>query len=242
MPKIRSVMTVEKELRLEAKARLLIMKKKLYLAFFAELLLIILPVPAAFLLVRSGFSAFETLKPGLSFGLSALLSAVLFLVFRAFNVRLFLSAGGKVKRAAPLFRAVLFEVLLLIIKALIFLLCLLPFAAMLLCAGKAAAEETPLCAVSVMWAFSVSLFVLGVFFFRRFSALLFPAGYIYCAGGTMIQSIKASVQRTDGSAVSFLKLRRSFSLWFLLCIFVVPSAYVWSYYGLSAAALAEKFV
>ena len=37
-------MTVEKELRLEAKARLLLMKKKLYLAFFAELLLIILPV------------------------------------------------------------------------------------------------------------------------------------------------------------------------------------------------------
>ncbi len=235
-------MTVEKELRLEAKARLLLMKKKLYLAFFAELLLIILPVPATFLLVRSGFSAFETLKPGLAFGLSALLSAVLFLVFRAFNVRLFLSAGGKVKRAVPLFRAVLFEALLLIIKAVIFLFCLLPFSAMLLCAGKAAVEQTPLCAVSVMWAFSVSLFVLGVFFFRRFSALLFPAGYIYNTRGKMFQSIKLSIKRSDESAASLLRLRRSFSPWFFLCVFVVPSAYVWSYYGLSAAALAKRFV
>lgn len=235
-------MTVEKELRLEARARLLLMKKKLYFAFFAELLLTVLPFAAAFAFVRSGFSAFETLKPGTAFGISAFLSADLILVFKAFNVRLLLSAGGKVKRAVSLFRAVLFEALLLIIKMLIFLLCLLPFAVMLICTGKAASEEVPLSAVSVMWAFSVSLLVLGVFFFRRFSALLFPAAYIYCTGGTMIQSIKASVKRSDGSAASFLKLRRSFLPFLLLCIFIVPSAYVWSCYKLAAAALAERFI
>ena len=236
-------MTVNKELRLEAKAALCAKRKKAFLAFFTECFLLVLPFATLLLLDRSGFSAALRNNLWLAFAILAAVSAVLLLFFRAFNARLFLVRKDKKRRFGSAISAAVLEFLLAVIRAGLFLFCLLPFSAMIFCIAKAVSNEIPLNAVAVMGAFAVSLLVLGAIFYRRFSALLFLAPYIYCSGScTMAQSIKMSFQKSDGNIESFLGLRRSFSGWFLLCLFIFPAAYVWSYYKLTEAIFAERLI
>lgn len=232
-------MTVNKKLRLEARETLSSFKKGTFLAFFVESVLAFALILAVLLLERFDVPDFVRLNEKLIFTLAAAAFSFLLLLFRAFNVRLFLSKAAKKKLSRSLFRAAAFELLLFLLKAAILFFCLLPFFLMLFCAVKAAQNEAPLCAVAVMGAFGVSLFLLGAFFQRRFAALLFLAPYLFCTGETAAQSIKKSVSKADVGAEGYLELRRSFWGWFSLCVFVFPAAYVWSYYKLSAAIFAE---
>lgn len=84
----------------------------------------------------------------------------------------------------------------------------------------------------------------GFIFFRRISTLLFLAEYIFISGEyiSFRQIITLSVSGMKGKERLLLRLKRSFIGWFLLCVFILPIGYVWSYYRQTMAVAAAKFL
>ncbi len=84
----------------------------------------------------------------------------------------------------------------------------------------------------------------GVLFYRRFTSLFFLADYIFISGEYVsfrqLLSLSSSVMKNESK--SLLRLRRSFYGWFMLCIFLFPSGYVWNYYRQTLAVAAAKFL
>ena len=103
---------MNKELRLEAKEALCTKRKKVYLAFFTECFLFVLPFAALLLLDRSGFSSALRRNFWLAFAIFVAVSVVLLLFFRAFNAHLFLVKKDKKRRFGSAISAAVLELLL----------------------------------------------------------------------------------------------------------------------------------
>lgn len=235
-------MRVNKELRLEARTALRAMRKRVFLSFFVECFLAALPAALAVFVFSSRLFPDYYKNEKLIFAVLAVCFFVLLLFFRAYNTRLFFEKTGKKRGFSFVLLSAVLELWLFLIKTALFLLCLLPFFAMAVISVKAVVDVAPLSAVAVMGTFAVSLFFLGLVFYRRFSAFLFLVPYYYCNGFSMTQSIRSGIRKSDGNVENLLRLRRSFFGSFLLCVFVFPVVYVWSYYKLSMSIFAERLI
>ncbi len=105
--------------------------------------------------------------------------------------------------------------------------------------------------VSSRFSFAVSLvlccgtaafFLSGLYFYLRLTASLFLAEYYYIKGEYLsFRHLTGSSQNAMKDRSSeLMRLRLSFSGWFLSCIFILPVGYVWGYYRQTLAAFADE--
>lgn len=160
-------------------------------------------------------------------------SVLCFCFFKAFNLRFF--SFGILKKGTigvkKLFGCALLELLLVLIKAAVFLFCFLPFFAMLFLVFYFAKKGVPLSALAVLFAFCVSLAYVSIKFCFRFSLCFFLCEYIYAskAEETLLSSIKSGIQKINGKTETLRKLKKSFFPLEALCLFFVFAPFVFGY-------------
>ena len=172
--------------------------------------------------------------PRLLLAVIFVVSAVLFYcVFKAINVRFFFYEAFEngQNKAKKFFGLVALEFLLLILKLLLFALCLLPFCAMLCWLFVSYKNGFPLFALAVMASFGAALAFIGGFFYSRIRLSFFLAPYIYAESGECkaFSAIKKSVLKTEVKIRLFIKLKRKFFFLNILELFVLPAPFVLGY-------------
>ncbi len=91
---------------------------------------------------------------------------------------------------------------------------------------------------------AVCLFINGTAFYALFFSSFFLCDYYFIEGSFIsFKHLIASSQKMMRKRKKLLmKLRLSFIGWFIMCIFIFPLPYVWSYYNQSLAVAAENFM
>ena len=89
-----------------------------------------------------------------------------------------------------------------------------------------------------------AFFLSGICFYRNVTASFFLAKYHFIAGDCLSfrQMICVSEESMRKRKSILLRLRLSFSGWFLLCFLLLPIGYVWGYYNQTLAAAADEFI
>ncbi|MBQ3136427.1 MAG: hypothetical protein IJB74_02990 [Clostridia bacterium] len=84
----------------------------------------------------------------------------------------------------------------------------------------------------------------GSFFYSAFYSSYFLCDY-YFIEGTYVSFrhlVSCSQKNMKGKHIFLTRLKLSFAGWFILCVFVLPVPYVWSYYSQSLAVAAAEFM
>ncbi len=100
-------------------------------------------------------------------------------------------------------------------------------------------------AVSLVLAAGCSaFFISGIYFYNKLSASLFLMPYYFIKGEfvSFRHLLSSSQNAMRGKTQSLLRLKVSFTGWFLSCLLILPCAYVWSYYNQTMAAYAEEIM
>lgn len=142
------------------------------------------------------------------------------------------------------FSAMCFSLKISAIRIAFFTVSFLPAAICILLVYSLSAEGISLLVALSLSAGSVLFLINGYVFFRRINALLFLAEYIFISGEffSFRHILSLSASGIKGRERELLRLKRSFIGWFILCIFIVPIGYVWSYYRQTMAVAAAKFL
>ncbi len=176
----------------------------------------------------------------------ALTEVILCCFFKALNIRFFTRgiAAGFNCRQNDVLLSVLLEMLLLFLRLVIMLLCFFPSLLMLLFGFLAIKDRVPMLSVAIIFSFCASLAGLGVFFYNRFSALLFLSPYIFLfsPGEGMLFSILQSAEKFDESVACLVKLKRRFAFSNMLCLLVFPLISVAGIKKRSLALLAYRLL
>lgn len=103
-------------------------------------------------------------------------------------------------------------------------------------------SETAFYVVVALFVFDVMLFILGLIFSFIYSANFFLYYYIVVSNNNIKpkRAYEKSREIASGGIKNICRFKLSFSLWWLLCIFVIPAFYVWGYYKQSGALLAYR--
>ncbi len=131
-----------------------------------------------------------------------------------------------------------------LMKALLFLLCFLPFSANVMI-FLSLSETVLSLKVSVVMLISALLFFLsGCQFYGKLADSLFLVKYYYAKGEylTFRQLVSSSQSQMKNRRKLLVKLRLSFLLWMIFSLCFFSSAYVFSYYSQSKAVLAAEFM
>ena len=99
--------------------------------------------------------------------------------------------------------------------------------------------------VAIVLGLGTAAFLLsGICFYRNITASFFLAKYHFIAGDCLSfrQIISASEEGMRKRKTILLRLRLSFSGWFLLCFLLFPVGYVWGYYNQTLAVAADEFI
>ncbi len=147
-------------------------------------------------------------------------------------------------RPKNFFRCIFYCVRLGIIRLLVFLFCLSPCGACLFFVYNFSRSGVSALVCLSLFATAVCLFINGIFFYSSFFSSFFLCDYYFIDGSFVSFShLVASSQKMMLHRKSLLmKLRFSFTGWFLLCTFLLPLPYVWSYYNQCLAVAAEDFM
>ena len=102
--------------------------------------------------------------------------------------------------------------------------------------------ETAFYVVVALCVFDTILFVLGLVFSFIYSANFFLYYYIVVSNDNIKprRAYEKSREIAGGGIKKICRFKVSFSLWWLLCIFILPAFYVWGYYKQSSALLAYR--
>ncbi len=89
-----------------------------------------------------------------------------------------------------------------------------------------------------------AFFISGIYFYNKLSASLFLIPYYFIKGEFLSfrHLLSSSQNAMRGKTKSLLRLKMSFTGWFLSCVLILPCAYVWSYYNQTMAAYAEEIM
>lgn len=117
---------------------------------------------------------------------------------------------------------------------------LVPF---IICTGvfvSLCAREFSALVCSVFAVFSLVFLLAGCFAFLQINDTLFLVRYRFIKGEyiNFRQLLSQSQQDMTGKTLRLRKLKGSFAGWFLLCAFIFPLPYVWSYYRQTKACFA----
>lgn len=154
-------------------------------------------------------------------------------VFRAVNVRFFLKSAepGKKSSVKSFFGSVFLETILSLIKAAAFLVCFFPSAAMAFSLFVFSRNGIPLTAAAVLFAFFAAMLYVSAFFFSRIVSAFFLVPYVYVLVPSLgvFGAIGEGLSKNGGMIKSLNRLKRSFSGYMFLNLFVFPIPFVWAF-------------
>ncbi len=142
------------------------------------------------------------------------------------------------------FSVLCFFIRYMTLKALLFVLCFLPFTLCGVFLGWLIEKNVSLGVSFVLFFTALILLLLGAAVFSNFKNSLFLVKYYY-AKGTYLnfrQLVSSSQSEMKRKGKSLLKLQLSFLGWFLSCLTILPSVYVFMYYQQSMAVLAAEIM
>lgn len=147
-------------------------------------------------------------------------------------------------RPKNFFRCVFYSVRIGLIRLAIFLFCLSPCGVCLYFVYNFSLSGVSALVCLSLFVTAVCLFINGAVFYSSFFSSFFLCDYYFIDGSFVTFShLVASSQKMMIKRKSLLmKLRLSFTGWFLLCIFLLPFPYVWSYYNQCLAVAAVDFM
>lgn len=239
---------MKSEFRLEAKK---IQKGKGF--FFFSLLLFQCAVLGALNFSPHFLKNFENLS-SFSFWLGFLFFAlsVFFLFFfgamtdRAFFLCAAFKGSKKTKKEKKpsLFGGALISAMFFLLKAVLFLLFLFPSGGAFFFLLFGMRDGLPVEAAVVLSGSVFVLLFLGLFFFQRVKALFFLAKYIYFSSPKLsaFDCFKKSADIMSSHLGEYFELKRSFSGWFFLCVFLFPFLFVRRYFRQTLALFAFNLI
>lgn len=199
----------------------------------------------------------ENLRNVLVFASSLFAVVFLFAVFSALFMgidRFFLRKAQKTGastadffhyfRVKEMFGMVDFSFKLTLLKLMMLSICFLPCVICGMFISSMLTSSASLNVSAILLIAFVCLFLNGARFYFHFTGTLFLAKYYYIKGEYLnFRQLVASSQCAMKKHMKTLKkLKLSFTGWFLLCLFIFPAVYVFSYYRQSAAVAASEFM
>lgn len=147
-------------------------------------------------------------------------------------------------RPKSFFRCLFYSLKIGLIRLSIFMFCISPCAVCIFLVYNFSHSGVSALVCLSLFVTAVCLFVNGTFFYISFFSSFFLCDYYFIDGSFVSFShLVASSQKMMLHRKSLLiKLRLSFTGWFLLCIFLLPLPYVWSYYNQCLAVAAKDFM
>ncbi len=143
-----------------------------------------------------------------------------------------------------LFSLLGFSVFLWAIKGAFMIVCFTPSLSLLFFLTRLLRFSFSVKGTIILFTSVVILAFNGLYFYKRLTAFLFLSRYIYIEGSFInyrqILSFSALVMDKKGRELKKIKL--SFFPWFVSCIFIIPAAYVFSYYRQTLCVAAEDFM
>lgn len=137
-------------------------------------------------------------------------------------------------------KALSFSVYFSLVKLSYFLLCLLPIAIsfLIFCRFLSNGVSHLSFCVLVLWLFAIC--VCSLVYYYKFTRQYFLCPYIFFEfeEKTNVQIKNESASKMKKQSGQLLKLRLSFSLWFLFCVFIVSVPFVFGYYRQAVALFA----
>ena len=96
----------------------------------------------------------------------------------------------------------------------------------------------------IVTAAALVFFTVGIVFYRLFSCLLFLCPFLICSQGQKsVKSIlQTSVNIMKDNIWELMRIKLSFTGYFLLCVLIFPVGYVWVYYRQTMTLAAQKFI
>lgn len=158
--------------------------------------------------------------------------------------------GGRVKdlffyfSPSESFGAISFLLRYALMKAALYTVCYTPFAVGAAFVFRLAKTSASLSVTVIMLFTVIILFVNGSAFALSVKASLFLVKYYYIRGIylTFRQLVSSSQKEMKKHRKSLFRLELSFIWWFLSCLLIVPSVYVFLYYGQSKAVFAAEIM
>ncbi len=140
--------------------------------------------------------------------------------------------------------AVSFTFKMLIIKLILVIVSFLPFAVSCILIYNLLKSNVSLLVACFMAVGCLAFFASGIVFYKEITLSFFLAPYYFIEGRYISFShLVASSQKDMQSTKKALrKLKMSFIGWFLLCAFIFPIGYVWSYYKQTMALAGATFM
>lgn len=147
-------------------------------------------------------------------------------------------------RPKNFFRCIFYSLRIGLIRLTVFLFCLSPCGVCLYFVYNFSLSGVSALVCLSLFATAVCLFINGMIFYLSFFSSFFLCDYYFIEGSFVSFShLLASSQKMMLHRKSLLmKLRLSFIGWFLLCVFLFPIPYVWSYYNQCLAVAAGDFM
>lgn len=158
--------------------------------------------------------------------------------------------GGKVSdlfyylRPSKSLGAMVFVFKYTMMKFMINAVCFMPFSVSLLFLIKIIKTSASLNVTVVIFLSCVLLFINGTVFSYSVNSSLFLVKYYYIKGScfTFRQLVSTSQKEMREHKKMLLKFDLSFVWWFLSCLLIIPSIYVFLYYGQSKAVFASEIM
>lgn len=142
------------------------------------------------------------------------------------------------------FKCLLYSVRISFIRLLILAFCLLPCGVCLTILYNFSLSGVSALVCMSLLITAVCLFINGLVFYSAFFSSFFLCDY-YFIDGTFVSFshlIASSQKMLSGKKSLLMRLKLSFSGWFILCLLIVPLPYVWSYYNQCLAVAAVDFM
>ena len=138
----------------------------------------------------------------------------------------------------------IFRFKLLVTKLILFIISFLPFLLSALFLHRMLFSRSSVLIIIATVFTAAAFFITGIYFYLNFSALLFLCPYIfYNKKEKRFRDIVSESQLIMSKRRSVLnKIKISFMPRFLLCVFIVPAIYVWSFYNQTKAVAARCFL
>lgn len=140
--------------------------------------------------------------------------------------------------------ALIFSLKLFCLRSALFVVALLPFVLSCVLLFNLVKSNVSLIVAVGLASGCIAFFVSGAVFYKNISRSLFLAEYYYIDGRfvSFKNLIGGSQEDMKKQIKTLRRLKNSFGGWFLLCLFILPIGYVWSYYKQTLALAAVSFM
>ncbi len=140
--------------------------------------------------------------------------------------------------------AISFSLKMLLLKSALLIVSFVPFTVLSVLLSVLLKNDVSALVAACLLVGDLAFLVCGAVFYGNIKSSFFLAKYCFIDGRYISFShlLASSQQDMKNERKNLLRLKRSFSGWFLLCLTIIPIGYVWSYYNQTMALAGAVFM